>query len=118
MRALDESFAYFNSGKESGQLSAHKHVHVAPLESLPEKCIPIDVGVREELKKKEQANYDTLANINQQQREQPQQIFYKQFMIEESTNQANRAQTRRKQSMNEMKNTSFIEALDSSAFNH
>jgi len=56
MKALDESFAFYNSGDRAGARQNHKHVHVMPLESISGKKIPVDERVKDELYRAEQSS--------------------------------------------------------------
>ena len=54
MRAMDESFAFYNAGEIAGASQNHKHIQVIPLDSIPGKQIPIDARVREAMARGEE----------------------------------------------------------------
>lgn len=46
-----EGFAFYNSGSRAGASQGHKHIQVLPFKSLPNKKIPINQRVMEEIKR-------------------------------------------------------------------
>ena len=54
MRAMDESFAFYNAGETAGASQPHKHIQVIPLDSIPGKQIPIDARVRDAMARGEE----------------------------------------------------------------
>eukprot|EP00347_Sterkiella_histriomuscorum_P014537 403360498 len=79
MKTLD-GFVFYNSGQKSGASQNHKHIQVIPTKSLPNKKIPINQRVMEEIKRQTSISS---RHLNEEDHDSPRSIHENLFILSE-----------------------------------